>query len=74
QAPTTLGLPLGRWSLAKLRAYLIRQRIVPTISREHLRRVLKKQRPRTRLESQGTHDHYDDARLWSTISCECEDG
>ena len=42
QAPTTLGLPLGRWSLAKLRAYLIRQRIVPTISREHLRRVLKK--------------------------------
>ena len=25
QAPTTLGLPLGRWSLAKLRAYLIRQ-------------------------------------------------
>src|SRR5208337_3565273 len=24
------------------------------------------QRPRTRLESQGTHDHYDDARLRST--------
>ena len=42
QAPTTLGLPLGRWSLAKLCAYLIRQRIVPTISRVHLRRVLKK--------------------------------
>jgi len=35
---------------------------------------LNTQRPRTRLESQGTHDHYDDARLWSTISCECEDG
>jgi hypothetical protein len=32
------------------------------------------QRPRTRLESQGTHDHYDDAKLWSTVSCECEDG
>ena len=32
------------------------------------------QRPRTRLESWGTHDHYDDARLWSTVSCECEDG
>src|SRR5271157_5326899 len=32
------------------------------------------QRPRTRLESQGTHNHYDDARLWSTVSCECEDG
>ena len=42
QAPTTLGLPLGRWSLAKLSAYLIRQRIVPASSREHLRRVLKK--------------------------------
>jgi transposase len=42
RAPTTLGLPFGRWSLAKLRAYLIRERIVPAISREHLRRVLKK--------------------------------
>jgi transposase len=40
--PTSLGLPFGRWSLAKLRAYLIRERIVPAISREHLRRVLKK--------------------------------
>jgi transposase len=40
--PTTLGLPFGRWSLAKLRAYLIRERIVSAISREHLRRVLKK--------------------------------
>lgn len=42
RAPTTLGLPFGRWSLAKLRAYLIRERIVPAISREHLRRVLKR--------------------------------
>ena len=42
QPPTTLGLPFGRWSLAKLRAYLIQQRVVPAISREHLRRVLKK--------------------------------
>lgn len=42
QAPTTLGLPFGRWTLAKLRAYLIQQRIVKNISREHLRRVLKK--------------------------------
>lgn len=42
QPPTSLGLPFGRWSLAKLRAYLIRQRIVKAISREHLRRVLKK--------------------------------
>ncbi len=42
QAPTTLGLPFGRWTLAKLRAYLIQQRVVKDISREHLRRVLKK--------------------------------
>jgi transposase len=42
QAPTALGLPFGRWSLAKLRAYLIQQRIVKAISREHLRRVLKR--------------------------------
>ena len=42
RAATTLGLPFGRWSLAKLRTYLIRERIVPAISREHLRRVLKK--------------------------------
>lgn len=40
--PTAVGLPYGRWSLAKLRAYLIRQRLVKAISREHLRRVLKK--------------------------------
>jgi transposase len=42
QPPTSLGLPFGRWSLAKLRASLIRKRIVKAISREHLRRVLKK--------------------------------
>lgn len=42
QSPLRLGLPFARWSLAKLRAYLIRQRLVRAISREHLRRVLKK--------------------------------
>ena len=40
--PYELGLPYGRWSLAKLRAYLIRQRVLQAISREHLRRLLKK--------------------------------
>jgi len=40
--PYELGLPYGRWSLAKLRAYLIRQRVLHKISREHLRRLLKK--------------------------------
>ena len=40
--PVDVGLPFGRWSLAKLRAYLIRHRVVRAISREHLRRVLQK--------------------------------
>src|SRR5688500_16219009 len=41
-APYELGLPFGRWSLSTLRSYLIKRRIVKTISREHLRQVLKK--------------------------------
>jgi transposase len=36
------GLPFGRWSLAKLREYLIKRRVVRALSREHLRRVLRK--------------------------------
>ncbi len=40
--PGQLGLPYGRWSLAKLRQYLIQHRIVRALSREHLRQVLKK--------------------------------
>ena len=43
QSPTELGLPYGRWSLAKLQEYLIhQQRLLKAISREHLRRLLKK--------------------------------
>lgn len=41
-APGEVGLPYGRGSLAKLCQYLIPQRIVPPISREYLRQVLKK--------------------------------
>ena len=45
QSPSELGLPYGRWSLAKLQEYLIHQRrLLKTISREHLRRLLKKSR------------------------------
>ena len=40
--PYELGLPYGRWSLTRLRSYLLKQRLLPTISREHLRQVLKK--------------------------------
>lgn len=43
QSPTELGLPYGRWSLAKLQEHLIHQRrLLKAISREHLRRLLKK--------------------------------
>jgi|SRR5437667_7610876 len=41
-APYELGLPYGRWSLRKLRNYLIKQRVIKAISYEHLRRLLKK--------------------------------
>jgi len=40
--PYELGFPYGRWSLSKLRSYLIKYKIVSNIRREHLRRVLKK--------------------------------
>lgn len=42
QSPQTFGLSYGRWSLSRLRTYLIRQRIVAKISRAHLWRVLNK--------------------------------
>ncbi len=42
QSPSKRGLPYGRWSLAKLRDYVIQHHIVRQISREHLRRLLKK--------------------------------
>lgn len=41
-SPIDLGLPFARWSLAKLRAFLRQRRVLKNISREHLRRLLKK--------------------------------
>ena len=41
-SPGEVGLPYGRWSLAKLCQYLIAHRIIRAISREYLRQVLKK--------------------------------
>jgi transposase len=40
--PYELGLPYGRWSGTKLQQYLLKQRIVKALSREHLRRLLQK--------------------------------
>ncbi len=39
--PRDLGEPGTRWSLATLRRYLVRHRVVAAISKEHLRRVLQ---------------------------------
>ncbi len=38
--PYEVGLPYGRWSLAKLREYLLKKRVCRHLSREHLRRLL----------------------------------
>lgn len=40
--PGACGEPYGHWSLATLRTYLTRHRILRHISREHLRQLLKK--------------------------------
>jgi transposase len=39
--PGDLGEPGTRWSLTTLRRYLVRHKIVASISKEHLRRVLQ---------------------------------
>ncbi len=42
-APGEFNLPYGRWSLANFREFLTKkQRVLKRISREHLRRLLKK--------------------------------
>ncbi len=40
--PLELGQPYGRWSLTTLRDYFIKARVVRCISREQVRRVLRK--------------------------------
>ena len=42
QSPQSMGLPYGRWSVRKLRVYLVKQHIVKSIGRERLRLLLKK--------------------------------
>lgn len=43
QSPSAVGLPYGTWSLARLQWFLVKRRqLVRQISREHLRRLLKK--------------------------------
>ena len=40
QRPEKFGLPFTTWSLAKLRDYLVRRRVVTSISKERLRQIL----------------------------------
>jgi transposase len=41
--PQDLGLPFTQWSLTKLRAYLIQEKVVDTISIERLRQILEEE-------------------------------
>ncbi|MCS7220338.1 MAG: helix-turn-helix domain-containing protein [Anaerolineae bacterium] len=40
-SPSRLGLPFSRWSLQRLREYLIRSGVVDTISAETIRQILR---------------------------------
>ena len=46
--PALLGLPFTRWSLEKLREYVIKQKVVKSISVEKLRSILKDKKVRLR--------------------------
>jgi transposase len=41
--PKLLGCPFTRWSVEKLREHILRVRVVPRISNEALRRILKEE-------------------------------
>jgi transposase len=65
--PCDLGEPATRWSLSRLRRYLIRQRVVRSISKEHLRRLLNKMgitAQRTRTWKWSNDPLYDIKRQW----------
>jgi hypothetical protein len=60
--PTTLGEPLTHWSLRRLRGYLLRRRVVPSISIETLRRILREKRvtfQRTRSWKRSTDPQFE---------------
>lgn len=40
QRPEKFGLPFATWSVAKLRDYLVKRRVVRSISKERLRQIL----------------------------------
>jgi transposase len=65
--PGDLGEPGTRWSLARLRRYLMRRRVVGSISVEHLRRILRAHNvtaQRTRTWKTSTDPLYEAKRAW----------
>lgn len=65
--PGDLGEPGTRWSLTTLRRYLVRARIVATISKEHLRRILQSigiTAQRTRTWKWSTDPLYEEKKGW----------
>ncbi len=65
--PCDLGEPGTRWSLTTLRRYLVRSRIVKTISKEHLRRVLQAMgitAQRTRTWKWSTDPLFEEKKDW----------
>ena len=65
--PHDLGEPGTRWSLTTLRRYLVRKRVVSTISKEHLRRVLRSLRitaQRTRTWKWSTDPLFETKKDW----------
>ena len=65
--PGDLGEPATRWSLARLRRYLIRGRVLKAISKEHLRRLLNKMgitAQRTRTWKWSNDPLYEEKKRW----------
>lgn len=65
--PGDLGEPGTRWSLTTLRRYLVRARIVKTISKEHLRRLLVSMgitAQRTRTWKWSTDPLFEEKKGW----------
>ena len=65
--PGDLGEPGTRWSLSRLRRYLIRHRVVRSISKEHLRRLLNKMgitAQRTRTWKWSNDPLYEQKKQW----------
>lgn len=65
--PRDVGEPGTRWSLTTLRRYLIRKRVVASISKEHLRRVLQSMgitAQRTRTWKWSTDPLFEQKKDW----------